>query len=60
MTRKPEHLMRCYRGHILGCKRKWGSARALIHYLPMVREYVEAKRAFFSERTKKNAPGVVP
>ena len=38
------HVMECYRGHILGCKRKWGTARGLIHYRAIVAEYLAAKR----------------
>jgi hypothetical protein len=34
----PLHLRRTYRAYILRCKRKFGSARSLIHY----RQYVEA------------------
>lgn len=40
----PKHVMRCYRGHILGCKRKWGTARGLIHYRSLVQTYLWAKR----------------
>lgn len=42
------HLMRVYRGHILGAKRKFGTARSLVHYLDYVRGYLEAKRVYFS------------
>lgn len=41
---KPEHVMRVYRGHLLGCKRKWGTARGLIHYRAILQEYLAAKR----------------
>lgn len=41
---QPSHVMRVYRAHILGCKRKWGSARGLIHYRRIVDEYLAAKR----------------
>lgn len=40
----PAHVMRCYRGHILGFKRKKGSARGLIHYRALVEQYLAAKR----------------
>jgi len=40
----PRHVMRRYRAHILGTKRKKGSARALIHYRAIVLEYLAAKR----------------
>jgi len=35
--------MRVYRRHILGSKRKWGTARGLIHYRAIVAEYLAAK-----------------
>jgi hypothetical protein len=40
----PRWVMRRYRAHILGTKRKKGSARGLIHYRVIVREYLAAKR----------------
>jgi hypothetical protein len=40
----PKHVMRAYRGYILGCKRKWGYARGLIHYRGFVETYLWAKR----------------
>jgi hypothetical protein len=36
--------MTAYRRHILSCKRKWGTARGLIHYRGFVQAYLEAKR----------------
>lgn len=33
-----------YRRHLLGCKRKWGTARGLIHYRALLSEYLSAKR----------------
>lgn len=44
MKRNASHVMRCYRGHILACKRKWGTARGLIHYRALVDEYARCKR----------------
>jgi hypothetical protein len=46
---KPAHVMRCYRGHILGCKRKYGTARGLIHYRALIEEYLAAKRLVVRE-----------
>lgn len=40
----PAHVMHCYRRHILGCKKRWGTARGLIHYRAMVQTYLAAKR----------------
>lgn len=40
--------MRTYRAHILGCKKKWGSARGLIHYRAIIGEYLAAKRDYLS------------
>ncbi len=54
----PAHVMRCYRGHILGKKRAWSrkrrdidgdarvpqrGARQLIHYRAFIDEYLAAK-----------------
>jgi hypothetical protein len=36
--------MRQYRRHILACKRKWGTARGLIHYKALLQTYLWAKR----------------
>jgi hypothetical protein len=44
----PRHVMRVYRRHLLGCKRKWSTARGLIHYKGLVRTYLAAKRAALS------------
>jgi hypothetical protein len=37
--------MTVYRGHLLGKKRKWGTARGLIHYPQILDSYLKAKRA---------------
>jgi hypothetical protein len=37
-------VMRQYRRHILGCKKKWGTARGLIHYRGFVETYLACKR----------------
>ena len=41
----PRHVLVTYRQHILSCKRKWSSARSLIHYREFVATYLWAKRA---------------
>lgn len=41
---RAEHIMRVYRSFIIGTKRKWGSARGLVHYKGYVSAYLEAKR----------------
>ena len=33
------HVRRTYRKHILGSKRKWGTARGLIHYRALIDIY---------------------
>lgn len=33
-----------YRHYLIGCKRKFGSARSLIHYRALLAEYLSAKR----------------
>jgi len=42
--RDPRHVMVAYRQYILGCKKKWGSARSLVHYREIIEEYCRAKR----------------
>lgn len=46
----PKHVMERYRSHILGWKRKTGSARGLVHYRAIVEEYLAAKRLLFKMR----------
>lgn len=48
----PEWVMLRYRGHILGCKRKYGWARGLIHYRRLIDEYLAAKRLVISRGRK--------
>lgn len=43
------HLMRTYRRHIMSCKKRWGSARGLIHYRRMLNEYLECKRIVLTQ-----------
>lgn len=38
------HVRRCYRGHILACKRKWGTARGLFHYRAFIDAYLWSKK----------------
>lgn len=38
------HVRRRYRRHILDCKKKWGSARGLLHYRNFVETYLWAGR----------------
>lgn len=38
------HVVRTYRQHILNCKRRWGTARGLIHYRAIVETYLACKR----------------
>ena len=44
--------MRTYRAYILGCKRKFGTARGLVHYLDYLQSYLEAKREVVSSRPR--------
>jgi hypothetical protein len=39
------HVMSQYRRHIMNCKKKWSSARGLIHYRALVATYLAAKRS---------------
>ena len=34
------------RGHILRCKRRWGTARSLVHYARLLTSYVMLKREY--------------
>jgi len=45
-----EHVLRIYRRHIVHSKRKFGSARALIHYQGFVDTYLAAKREVLKSR----------
>lgn len=38
------HVVRAYRRYILDRKRKWSSARGLIHYRAIVETYLACKR----------------
>ena len=38
------HIMVAYRRFILGCKKKYGTARSQVHYHDLLCEYLEAKR----------------
>lgn len=38
------HVMKAYRRYILDRKKRWGTARGLIHYRGIVETYLEAKR----------------
>lgn len=46
----PEHVMKCYRGHILGSKRKYGSARGLMHLQKLIDTYFAAKELVINNR----------
>lgn len=41
---KPALVMSQYRRHILSSKKRWGTARGLIHYRQLVETYLAAKR----------------
>lgn len=43
--RNARHIMMVYRRHLLGSKKKWGTARGLIHYRALLESYLKAKRA---------------
>jgi hypothetical protein len=43
------HVMRTYRRHVLASKRKWRTARGLVHYLRFVRDYLDCKRFTLSD-----------
>lgn len=43
------HVMIAYRRYILGCKKKYGTARSQCHYRNYVAEYLNAKRDVIKE-----------
>lgn len=45
------HLVSQYRKHILSCKRRWSTARGLVHYRKIVATYLWAKRELLSSRS---------
>jgi hypothetical protein len=46
------HIMRTYRRHILASKKKWGTARGLVHYRRFVDDYLDAKRSVLDRGEK--------
>lgn len=53
----PRHVMRTYRKHILATKKKFGSARALMHYLQFVQTYLHCKRIYLHGRRTESQKG---
>jgi hypothetical protein len=49
------HVMVAYRRYILGCKKKFGTARSQVHYRDLVDEYLAAKRDVIAERNSNPA-----
>lgn len=49
------HIMRTYRRHILASKRKFGTARGLVHYKAFMQEYLACKR-IVTERETEGEP----
>lgn len=41
---EPRLVMTQYRRHILSCKKRWGTARGLVHYRGFIASYLWAKR----------------
>jgi len=46
----PKHVMKCYRGHILGSKRKYGSSRGLMHHKEIIKTYLAAKELVINQK----------
>lgn len=44
------HVMTAYRHYLLGCKKKWGVARSLVHYKKLLQIYLECKRVVIKAR----------
>lgn len=49
-TGDPSLVMSQYRRHILSCKKRWSSARGLVHYKGFVQSYLWAKRIVIASR----------
>lgn len=43
-TGDPRLVMSQYRRHILSCKKRWSSARSLVHHRRFIESYLWAKR----------------
>lgn len=39
------HVMRAYRRYIVDRKKRWGTARGLVHYRQIIETYLWAKRS---------------
>ena len=50
---EPRLVMRQYRRHIMDCKRKWSSARGLIHYRRFIDSYLWAKRVVLAQEVPR-------
>jgi hypothetical protein len=42
--------MLAYRRYILGCKKKYGTARSQVHYRELLQQYLVAKRGFIAKK----------
>ncbi len=45
------HVMFYTRHYILGAKKKFGTARSLVHYRDLIQTYLTAKRQVIREKT---------
>lgn len=45
----PQLVMSQYRRHILSSKKRWGTARGLVHYRAFMQTYLWAKREVIRE-----------
>ena len=39
-----KYIMETYRQYLLGCKKRFGTARSQVHYRELIMAYLEAKR----------------
>jgi hypothetical protein len=53
------HVMVIYRKHILAAKRKFGTARCLVHYRGFIDDYLAAKRVVVTQLASSPDPGIL-
>jgi hypothetical protein len=45
-----DHVMRSYRAYLVGCIRKYGTARSQVKFRELLSEYLAAKRDVIAQR----------
>lgn len=52
----PSLVLSQYRRHILSCKKRWSTARGLVHYKGFIQSYLWAKRIVIRNAQSVEAP----